>query len=359
MSTRIRGTFVLSWAQVELEGVAAAPVDLLRLGAAWMWRGQALRVDGPADVLMLGRTPEDEALHDHAARAIDAVIDRVVGRPDCGRGRPRRTDPDIPLLDHGFSVTDGRRRYNASLVERPDGPPLCVFPDELPPPERELWVSHVQHGSPTRRRTGATPEVICFTPDVMIDTPTGRRPVATLAEGDLVQTMDDGPQPIRWIGRRKMTGARLYAMPSLRPIRICAGADGEGRPDRDLLVSPGHRLLIRGPLARGLFNTDEVLVAAEDLLNDRTIRIDRRLREVTYVHLLLDRHGIVFANGVETESFHPGSMDLAAMDPDQIAALDARVPGVADAPGSYGGFARRMLSRSEASILRHAAHRGH
>ena len=112
-------------------------------------------------------------------------------------------------------------------------------------------------------------------------------------------------------------------------------------------------------MARSLFNEDEVLVAAADLANDTGIAVDRRLREVTYVHLLLDRHSIVFANGVEAETFHPATMDMSAVDPDQMARLADRVPGIDRNPGLYGPFARRMLSRSEAAILRHAGVRRH
>ena len=48
-----------------------------------------------------------------------------------------------------------------------------------------------------------------------------------------------------------MTGARLYAMPHLRPIRFRAGALGQGRPEDDLLVSPQHRMLVQGRCGAG------------------------------------------------------------------------------------------------------------
>ena len=179
--------------------------------------------------------------------------------------------------------------------------------------------------------------------------------MADLSEDDRILTKDDGPQAVRWIGRHRMSGARLYTMPELRPIRIRAGAMGMDVPDQDLVVSPGHRMLIKGAMARSLFNTDEVLVAARDMLDDRSVLIDRRLREVTYVHLLLDRHSIVFANGLESESFHPASMDLDAMTEDQRAGLTECMPGIARDPARYGAFARRMLTRADAAILRYAA----
>ena len=187
----------------------------------------------------------------------------------------------------------------------------------------------------------------------MILTPDGLRPVQALRPGDRVQTKDDGAQEILWTGSRRMTGARLHAMPHLRPIRLRSGAFGMGRPEGDLLVSPQHRMLLKGPEARLLFNADEVLVAAEDLVDGRAVTVDRNLREVTYHHLLLERHQIVFANGLATESFHPAAAGFDTLAPDDRERLAAFLPGVEDDPLAYGDFARRRLSGPEAAILRH------
>ena len=73
--------------------------------------------------------------------------------------------------------------------------------------------------------------VICFTPGTRIRTPDGLVLVEDLREGDRVQTKDDGAQEIMWKGSRRMTGACMFAMPHLRPVRIKAGALGVERPD--------------------------------------------------------------------------------------------------------------------------------
>ncbi len=355
MKTGFRGTFVLSWAQTELDGLGGAPLRSLTVGASWQWRGEPSRVDGPDDVLVLGGAEETADLHRHAARAVRRRIGQAVTLTQLEYAD--ETGDADPLLDGGFCVTDGLRRYAATLIERADKPPLCVFVDELSPRNAELWVTHVTAGTGQAHRSGdLDPSVICFTPDTRIATPDGTVRVADLEEGDRVLTKDDGPQPVRWIGHRRMSGARLYTMPELRPIRIRAGAVGMDVPDADLLVSPQHRMLIKGAMAQSLFGTDEVLVAARDMLNDRSILVDARLREVTYVHLLLDRHSIVFANGLETESFHPATMDMTAMDRAQLRHLNERVPGVKHDASRYGAFARRMLTPSEAAILSYAAH---
>ena len=169
------------------------------------------------------------------------------------------------------------------------------------------------------------------------------------------RTKDNGAQDIQWIGSRRMTGARLFAMPKLRPIRIRAGALGIDRPDMELLVSPEHRMVVKGDVARALFNTSEVLVAAKDLMNSSTVSVDLALREVTYIHLLLPDHQILWANGVETESFHPASAALSTLDEVDRLRLLARFPELESAPHTYGGFARRSLSGPEAAILAHEA----
>lgn len=170
-----------------------------------------------------------------------------------------------------------------------------------------------------------------------------------------MQTKDNGAEEIQWIGSRRMSGARLFAMPHLRPIRIRAGALGVERPDEELLVSPEHRMLVEGEIAQALYNTPEVLVSAKDLVNGRNITIDLAVREVTYVHLLLPRHQVLWANGVETESFHPASASLQALDDEDRKRLLEYNPTLEFEPQTYGGSARRNLSASEAAILQHEA----
>jgi hypothetical protein len=201
--------------------------------------------------------------------------------------------------------------------------------------------------------------VICFTPGTRLRTPRGPVAVEALREGDAVDTRDGGAQEILWIGHRRLTGAQMHVMPELRPIRIAAAAFGDLLPDADLVVSPRHRVLIRGRIADSLFGTPEVLVAAEDLANDMTVRRDGALREVTYFHLLLPRHHIVWANGVETESFHPASTDLRTVDPLQFERLARIVPGVEAHPRGYGDPVRRELTRAESRALRAERGRPH
>jgi len=77
-----------------------------------------------------------------------------------------------------------------------------------------------------------------------------------LTQGMLVWTKYDGYQPVRWIGMRQISETDLEAHAKVRPIRIKAGALGQNMPERNLTVSPQHRILVNSKLARRLYGED-------------------------------------------------------------------------------------------------------
>ncbi|MDQ2093799.1 Hint domain-containing protein [Rhodalgimonas zhirmunskyi] len=353
MGTGFRGTFVIAWSQTELDGLSTAPVQALRAGASWLWHGDVVRVDGPGELLRLEGADGEQRLRRRAAK----MVRRLVGAAVANKTRLEEADAqDAPLFDNHFVVTDGTETYTITLIEVAQGqPPLLMFHDEIPPKGRALWIVHQNCERVTQADSPEAAGVICFTPGTRITTPDGPRLIEELREGDQVLTKDNGAQEVLWIGARRMTGARLYAMPKLRPIRFRPGALGVERPDQELIVSPQHRMLVQGDVARALFNTDEVLVQARDLVNGRNIVVDSTLREVTYVHLLLPAHQVVWANNIETESFHPAHTALTTLSDDDRARLLDHFPQFDADPQSYGVPARRNLTSSEAAILMHDA----
>lgn len=183
----------------------------------------------------------------------------------------------------------------------------------------------------------------CFVAGTLILTPEGERRIETLSEGDLVMTHDGGPQPIRWIGART-----VRAKGALAPIRIEAGALGD---HRHLLVSPQHRVLIRDTLSELLFGEAEVLVSAKHLVNDHTIRAMEG-GFVTYVHMLFDRHEVVFSEGLATESFLPGPQTTECFEAEILEEICAIFPELDPETGQgYSLAARRTLKAHEARVL--------
>jgi hypothetical protein len=184
----------------------------------------------------------------------------------------------------------------------------------------------------------------CFTPGMMIDTPTGRRAIERLAVGDLVRTMDAGAQPVRGILDDEFRAAGKVA-----PVRFEAGVIGNDAP---LIVSPQHRVLITGWRAEFFYGQDEVLVAAVHLVNGDTIR---RMRGgvVRYIHLLFDRHQIIFGQGVPSESCYPDYIGAGA-DAAATAELRRLFPARSRIGAGRGKpFVRPVVGRAEAAVLLH------
>jgi len=98
-------------------------------------------------------------------------------------------------------------------------------------------------------------------------------------------------KPICWIGHRTVDCRRHPRPEAVWPVRVTAGAFGDGLPCRDLFLSPDHAVFV-----------DRVLIPIKHLINGASIArfpVDA----VTYYHLELDRHDVVLAEGLPAESY--------------------------------------------------------
>jgi Ca2+-binding RTX toxin-like protein len=191
----------------------------------------------------------------------------------------------------------------------------------------------------------------CFTPGTLIATPRGEVPVETLRAGDRIITRDNGMQEIRWVGRRDMSWADLAAAPHLKPILIKQGSLGNGLPERDMMVSPNHRVLVANDRTALYFDEHEVLVAAKHLAGGKGVHsVDAA--GASYIHFMFDRHEVVLSNGAWTESFQPGDLTLKGMGNAQRTEIFDLFPELKTEAGveSYGA-ARRTLKRHEAMLI--------
>jgi len=184
--------------------------------------------------------------------------------------------------------------------------------------------------------------VACFAAGTRIAVPGGDVPVERLAAGDLVLTRDRGARPLIWVGRsvRRAVGADA-------PVEIRAGTLGD---HGTLRLSPCHRVLVSGPRAELLFGEAEVLVKAKHLVDGHAVRPVEG-GEVTYVHLLFDRHEVVHAEGLPCESYHPGPETLGSFDADAQDELFRLFPALREDPCAFGGLVRPELKGREAAVL--------
>ncbi len=181
--------------------------------------------------------------------------------------------------------------------------------------------------------------VTCFCAGTRIATPGGEVDVERLRIGDLVSLADGRALPVRWLGRQ--TVSRRFADP-LRtlPIRIAAGALGPQTPTRDLLVSPGHALLLGGLLVQAGALMDLAGVSREHSVADTFV----------YWHVELDEHALLLAEGVATESYLDGCEDVAFDNrderPGREAAAELPYPRVKSARQLSPQFRRRVGARA-------------
>ncbi len=199
-------------------------------------------------------------------------------------------------------------------------------------------------------------QVVCFCTGTQIATKRGLVAIEDLSIGDMVLTMDNGFRPIRWIGNRQLDSIDLAVNPKLCPVRITAGALGNGMPEQDLMVSPQHRVLIRSVIALRIFDTREVLIPAIKLCDMDGIEQVTDMTKAGYWHMLFDGHEIVYSNGAATESLFTGPEALKAVSAESREEIIALFPKIA-APGYVATPARLIPEKGKFMnqlVARHA-----
>ncbi len=184
---------------------------------------------------------------------------------------------------------------------------------------------------------------LCFCADTRILTQRGEVAVEDLRVGDpVVALVHGGLLPIRWIGQRRVRPLHYRNPDHAHPVRVQAGAFGPNLPHRDLWLTPGHRVLVDGHL-----------VQIDKLLNDATIaQVEQE--EVWVWHVELDRHDVLLADGMPSESFlNDGNRDafedepVVRLDPDFLPRDEAAtcLP-VQREPAVLAALRARLLARA-------------
>lgn len=174
----------------------------------------------------------------------------------------------------------------------------------------------------------------CFCRGTLIETVNGNTSIETLKAGDLVMTMDNGLQPIRWIGSTKVNAEQMASNPRLRPICISAGAISPGLPTRDLYVSRQHRMLIDSSIAKSRFNDEAVLVSTIKLTALSGIYIDDVQNETEFFHILFDEHQVIYSNGTPSESLLLGQEAHKSLPEDAVEEIRSLFPQLFSAMSS-------------------------
>ena len=195
----------------------------------------------------------------------------------------------------------------------------------------------------------ADPSVPCFVKGTRIRTPDGDVAVEALQAGDLVTSLDGSSRTVAWVGQRRVACGLHRDPHNVMPVRIHGGALAAGVPARDVLLSPDHAVYVDGSL-----------IPVRYLINGATI-VQETWNEVTYVHVELDRHSIVLAEGLPAESFlDTGNRAMFGVETTTVVVLPAHALSIwadkACAPLVHEG---PVLERTRQALLDRAALLGH
>ncbi|WGI23171.1 Hint domain-containing protein [Amylibacter sp. IMCC11727] len=226
-----------------------------------------------------------------------------------------------------------------------------VFTTPVSPGDTIDWLPTVNSRNPPHNEDFSWGEVSysdivpCFARGTHILTPGGDVLVENLRVGSRVETLDHGPQTVRWIGSAKRSARGACA-----PVRIRAGALEN---DRDLWVSQQHRMVLRGAKAELMFGEHEVFVPAKSLVNDCSVRIIEG-GAVEYFHILFDNHEIIYAEGAMAESLHLGKQSFDALSYASRQEIKMLFPELDRAGTQLPQTARQVLRNYEVQALLHA-----
>jgi Hint domain/Bacterial Ig domain len=186
--------------------------------------------------------------------------------------------------------------------------------------------------------------VPCFVAGMRVATPSGLTPVEALRPGDMVVTLDHGPQPVRWAGATTVAVDATTA-----PVSVPADTFGK---HGELQLSAQHRICLVGWAADLICGTPEILVRARHLVAPGAALRDTTRRSVRYVHLMFDRHEIIQAEGVWCESYRPGPRSMSGHSPAVQAELKRLFPQLeTDPQKSHAPLARLEAKADEVAVM--------
>ncbi|MFE8873047.1 Hint domain-containing protein [Acetobacter persici] len=140
--------------------------------------------------------------------------------------------------------------------------------------------------------------VVCFLPGSMIRTENGDVSVEEIQIGDQVVVFNwenntQTVQPVVWVGKAHTTVSP--DMPDDEagwPVRVLKNAIADGVPYKDMLITAEHCLFLHNKF-----------VPVRMLVNGESIFYDKTIRSYDYYHVETDRHAVISADGVLTESY--------------------------------------------------------
>ncbi len=188
-------------------------------------------------------------------------------------------------------------------------------PDRRPhrglPQPRTCEAAYLGHNHEIQHFQRAVPDIPAFTNAFsaiargsLITCEHGPVAVEDLLPGDRVWTLDNGLQPLFWIGSMALERpSDTQTRPGL--TRITADSFGMGRPMPDLVLGQAARLLRRDTALVNTLGSPKALAPVSAFADGETVLSIAPMARTRVYHLLFETHQIIRANGLEIESYHP------------------------------------------------------
>ncbi len=148
-----------------------------------------------------------------------------------------------------------------------------------------------------------------FARGTLLQTPYGEIAVEDLQPGDRLWTSAGGPAQVMWIGSGSFAPSTNSA--NRTPMfRIMSDTFGPGKPTNFLTLGPAARILRTPPHLRSMTGSDPLLTPIQEFVDGESIIEVVPPTAFSLFHIVLERHAAIRANGLECETFHPGSQSL-------------------------------------------------
>lgn len=231
-------------------------------------------------------------------------------------------------MNYVVSTKSNFRKPQAWTVNRPTN--LRVQPKQLDVVTRRYEIEWLSADGVAETKTCVAPALpvferafSAFVQGALIQTDKGYVAIEDLRPGAMIATADGGLQPLLWIGSMTMfPNQHEMGLSACQMARITEGGYGHDSSCPDLMTGPAARIL-PGVMA---VNSSSKLVNPGTLNDGRSVICVNVVSPMRVFHIAVKNHGLVRANGVLAESYHPGKHPHMEMEPELYNHFDGLFP---------------------------------
>lgn len=147
-----------------------------------------------------------------------------------------------------------------------------------------------------------------FTRGSLVETENGPVAIEDLTPGDTVLTQTGESEIVLWKGSVTLVPGREDSRGRTRPLtRIMADTFGMQKPMSGVIAGPAARLLGAPPHLRHLSVDGQLLTPVHEFQDGMSVIETLPPTPVELFHICLKRHSVIRVDGLQFESYHPGT----------------------------------------------------